>query len=970
MNPLCRQHKFRGIGIILMCLFFLSCGASGGEDSSSAGDGNGGTTTTNISVSASSQNIVADGTSQTSITATVTDSSGAAVADGTQVTFSTTTGNLSAASATTTSGVATVTLTSPLTTGIATVTASSGGASDTVTITLVAAQVGSISLAAGSSSLPADNASTTLITATVRDPSGNPVSDGTAVTFTTTAGSLSAASADTSGGTASVILTSSAILGSALIDATSGGVSSTTSVTFVAGPPAAVSVSASPNNLTADGASTSLLTALVADSGDNPVNGESVSFAATSGSLSNSSVQTDITGTARVTFTAPIAVGTGAATVTAATSNNISNTAAITLVSAQVGSIAMAISNTSIPADGSSTTLIAVTVKDVNGNDITDGTTVNFTATSGTLSAAGADTSGGNASVILTSPTTVGPSLVTATSGGASSSGTVSFTAGSADSANTTLSANPGVIPADGASTSLVTLAAADANGNPVVDGTSVSFTTTEGSLSSETASTTNGRASVNLTSSTSNETAAVTAVIDTVTKTVSVVFGTGAGSGEPANIIVSVAPETIQVQGTGGVSRTTVTATVVDENGEPYNDSSDNIRFTIQSGLSGGEYLVDDDGNPQPAITKGTSGGIAAVSLQAGTISGPVTILVEVLKDGAGTLLGTSTTAVSPPILIEPGAPFSMTLFRASAVIDNANGALSQIFAAMLQDRQGNPVADGTGVYFGIVDNPPNGYLVNGSDGNTILGSDLFISSSTAFDNSVEKLDRVIILSGPNEGGHIIIETVETGSVNSVRLFNDYLKTDNTNTIVFVAGNAQLGTICTVVPTGNLIPDTTCTPATGTSVKGVAHSRLTWTGADIFKPFYLYAQSADSGINLGQALSSTYGFFEPAIIDVSLVPASSVAGGTPVTVSAHLHDSASPSNDLSNQTLDFAINNTTVAGFGAIGNGTTTSVTNQNGIAQTSLVTNAVAATVNVTVSYTAATGETYTGTATLTLN
>ena len=1071
MNHLCRQHKFRSIGIIFMCLFFVSCGASGGEDSSSAGGGSNGTTTINISVSASSQSIAADGTSQTSITAAVTDKSGANVADGTQVTFSTTAGSLSAASAATGGGIASVTLTSPLTAGSATVTASSQGASGTVTvnftpgpianitlnatpanltangtststvqalatdangnlandgelisfgivsgsgslsspsattsggsasvtytasntpgietiqaqagsgvsattnITLVTATAGSVSLSAGTSSLVANGVSFTMLRATVLDSVGNNVSDGTVVTFTTTAGDLDGATpgnqmtinSSTVNGVATAQLTSATSIGSATATATVSGLSDTTVITFTPGPVAVISLTATPSNLTADGTSTSAIRAMVLDTNANPVSDSTtLVFNVTSGTGTLSSLAaTTSGGIATVIYTASNTAGIE--TLQATATNGTTATVNITLIGATVRNVSVSTATGSIVANGVDSTLIYARVTDTGGNIITDGTPVNFTASAGTLSAASAETFGGNASVILTSATTVGPSLITATAGGVSSSATVSFTAGAADGANTTLSASPGVIPADAASISQVTLAAADANGNPVVDGTTVSFTTTAGSLSAAAASTTNGRANVNLTSSTSNETATVAAVIGTVTRTVTVVFGTGAGSGEPANIIISIDPESIQVQGTGGVSRTTITGTVVDENGAPYNDSTDNIRFTLQSGLNGGEYLVDASGNPQTTITKSTSGGIAAVSLQAGTVSGPVTILVQVLKDGTGAVLGSAISALSPPILIEPGAPSSMTLFPASDVLDNENGTLSRIYAAMLQDQLGNPVANDTGVYFGIVDNPPNGHLTSNTNGAT-NGTTTFTSVGTDFATAgVDRLDRLIILEGRDEGGHLV-DAPANGSVTLI-----YSLSGTETGLDFVAGNAQLGTICTVVSTGNQIPDTNCAPATGVAVKGVAHSRLTWSGSEIFKPFYLYAESEDPGLSLGQARSSTYWFFKPAIIDVSLIPASSVAGGTTVTVSAHLHDSASPFNNLSNQTLHFAINNTTDAGFGVIGNGTTTSVTGQNGIAQATLATNAGAAAVDLTATYTTATGETFTGTATLTLN
>jgi len=80
---------------------------------------------------------VADWVSSTMINATVKDTNGNNVPNGTPVSFTTTAGTLpSPPIATTTNGIATVTLTSPANVGSATITATSGGLSASLSVSL------------------------------------------------------------------------------------------------------------------------------------------------------------------------------------------------------------------------------------------------------------------------------------------------------------------------------------------------------------------------------------------------------------------------------------------------------------------------------------------------------------------------------------------------------------------------------------------------------------------------------------------------------------------------------------------------------------------------------------------------------------------------------------------------------------------------------------------------------------------
>lgn len=101
-----------------------------------------------------------------------------------------------------------------------------------IPVTFIQPSPASISLTASPSSIPADGSSTATVTATVRDADNVPVRDGTAVSFSATAGTLSTTSTATSGGQAQTVLTSGTTVETASVSATSGAAASSTQITF------------------------------------------------------------------------------------------------------------------------------------------------------------------------------------------------------------------------------------------------------------------------------------------------------------------------------------------------------------------------------------------------------------------------------------------------------------------------------------------------------------------------------------------------------------------------------------------------------------------------------------------------------------------------------------------------------------------------------------------------------------------
>jgi hypothetical protein len=176
-------------------------------------------TSSTISLTAPTRSLPTGGT--TEITATVIESGGTPVQNGTTVRFTTSLGSVTPVEATTRNGIATATFNAGDVSGTATIRATSGGvggastttgttttttASNQLDITIGAAAANSVALSASPSTVP-PNGGTVALIATVLDTNGNRLV-GIPVTFSTSAGTLSASVANTdSTGEARVQLT-------------------------------------------------------------------------------------------------------------------------------------------------------------------------------------------------------------------------------------------------------------------------------------------------------------------------------------------------------------------------------------------------------------------------------------------------------------------------------------------------------------------------------------------------------------------------------------------------------------------------------------------------------------------------------------------------------------------------------------------------------------------------------------------
>ena len=440
-------------------------------------------------------------------------------------------------------------------------------------------------------------------------------------------------------GTVSVSLIAGTTAAAATVTATSNSVSQSVTVNFTGGGVvvASITVTATPSTLVADGASTSIIRAEVKDVQGNPItDGESITFTITygSGTLSAASATTS-GGFASVTYTASSAPG--AETIRAMSANNVSGIVSITLTSGGVGSITLAASPTSIPADGSSSSAITATVNDSSGNPVPSGTIITFSTTLGTLSSTSVTTTdaSGTVTVSLVASTTAGTATVVCSSSGVSQNITVQFTGGAGTPASLSLGLSQTSVKSDNSDSSTITATVLDSN-NAALEGIVVAFSANGGQISASSGTTNaSGQATITFSSGTtdpSNRTATITATVAGLT------------------------PETIPIGITGSTLALSTDKTTITDTG------STTASLTVTAANAGGTGVYN------TAITfavTGTGGATVTPSTGNTDVSGQLTVTITGTSAGSVTVTvtGLGTTATQAYTVTGVGTGFALVL-------------------------------------------------------------------------------------------------------------------------------------------------------------------------------------------------------------------------------------------------------------------------------------------------------------------
>lgn len=658
--------------------------------------------------------IPADGASSSSITATLTGSNQSPVPSGTQVTFTTDKGQFQngkqtitqvTLASTSSSSSVTVSLIADTSTGVAHVTCSANGVTQQIEVAMGDIPTASITLSADPLMIPADGRSSSLITAKLMDPKGVPVAVGTSAIFTTNHGtfsnkaqSITLATTDSTG-----IIKVSLIAGTdnsiAEVVCTSFGVSQKI-VIGIGSSIGAITLSATPLKIPADGVSSSAIGAKIVDQNNQLIAaGVSVRFETTLGKFSNGLKTIDVVTTVEYLISeinvmvSLIADTTPGKALVTCTSGGVTQAITVEIGDMPAATIKLSANPTKIPADGKSSSTITAIVADSGGKPVANGTAVNFTTTLGTFNNGKQalteviSNNAGTVDVSLMSGTTSGIATVTCTSNGVTQAINVEIgNTQTPEVAGITLTANPTKIPADGTSSSLIKATLVDSAGQAAINGTSVTFTTTLGVFSNNTttisATVSNGQGTVSVSLIAGKDSGIATIVCSSSGVSQSVTVQIGEGASDPvAGIILTAAPTKLPAD---GYSSSLITATLTNAAGLPV-AAGTSVTFTTTLGTFS---------NKLSTITTATAStsGIVQTSLLAGTKSGIATVVCY-------------SSGVSQAIQVQIGdaplKPVAVINLTVSPEKIPADGSSSALIKATLQDSAGLPAGAGTLVTF-----------------------------------------------------------------------------------------------------------------------------------------------------------------------------------------------------------------------------------------------------------------------------
>jgi outer membrane protein OmpA-like peptidoglycan-associated protein len=409
--------------------------------------------------------------------------------------------------------------------------------------------------------------------------------------------------------------------------------------------PAASIITAEPATITADGASTSevTLTTFDTDGKQMEIGGAEVVLSTTLGTLGDVTDQGDGTYTATLTSstTEGTAVITGTVDGVAVEDNAEVRFVALTGPVIDPGSSLIDASDDSLPANGTSNTLVTLTTFDDAGEQLTTGgAVVELFTTLGSLGAV-TDNDDGTYTAQLTSAVTAGVAVITGKVNDVDVIDTaeVEFVAATGpviDAINSLIEAADDSIAANGTSTTLVTLTTYDTAGDPLTTGGAiVTLATTLGTLGTVTDNN-DGTYTATLTSATTAGTAVITGVVNdtAVTDTAEVEFVASTGPVIDAiNSLITAADESIAADGT---STTVVTLTTFDTAGDRLTTGGAVVTLATTLGTLGA-VADNGDGTYTATLTSATTEGTAVIT---------------------GTVNDTAVTDTAEVQFVAPGAP------------------------------------------------------------------------------------------------------------------------------------------------------------------------------------------------------------------------------------------------------------------------------------------------------------------------
>jgi len=663
-----------------------------------------------IELSISTNNIVANGTSTTTVYAAIKDIDGNTLTTANNtVTFSVTgEGTLpSQCVVDAVNGIAQITITSTKKSGIAVVTATSPNLeSDSIVINTVPGEVKKIICNVQPATIIADGIKTSTITASLADENGNLVTSSTkTITFSLASG-LGALEGtnpqDTASGEATIVFRSTTVAGEAEIKATGSNLSTgTVKVTMTAGSPSKVVLTSNAQQIVADGQNSAVITATIYDVNNNKVDTATnqITFSVIGqGTLNGTNPVNAVGGIATINL-----IGTtiaGGATVQASAPGLTSGNVFVNTIAGPKTKITLTTSKLQLVADGNDSTIITAKIQDSNGNTVLTATDpITFSITQGTATLTGTNPANAVAgiSTITVQSTTKASQVNIKAMDGSLSPGSLSLNVVSGPAYKISLSPSVATILADGMSTSTITATIQDINGNVVETATNLINFTLNGPgdfITSNSVNATSGTAKVVIKSRTQSGTITLDA------NSTGLQAGSCQVNSKPqAAVGIRLSSNKSQVVA-DGIQTATITVRIVDISNNTVSDENYSVTFSLtgEGSLQGNRVVNTVDGTGSIVYQASTKTGQGVIKAEVANLT-PDTIAIDLIPGSPAKLQ----LEISSPTLVADD--ISSTTVKAKILdinnnlVSSANNQVSFSVTGQAELIGANPIAATNGI-------------------------------------------------------------------------------------------------------------------------------------------------------------------------------------------------------------------------------------------------------------------------------
>lgn len=450
-------------------------------------------------------------------------------------------------------------------------------------------------LTASPNQLFANGSTTAVVTATLKDQYGNPVSN-VVPNFTTSLGTLAGSGSTNASGIAMRTLQSTTDLGIATISASGLLTVTNATVNFVTGPAAIANLGAQPTTATANGTDIVTLVITVTDSVGHPIIGQTLAVTSSIGTISGSGATTNQGVLTRTLFSTKI----GQPQIYVAGIATIGSV--VTFVPGPLYQINVTpYGSSSIPTSASAGVSLPFSAVGYDRyNNVVDG--LSFVWTKATQGGDGIISGNG-----IFTGTLAGLVQVKASAGGKNGVSFVKVGPGAA--AKASIDANPQTLPADGVSASSLTFYITDVYGNPVGAGIPLAATSSIGVIEGVSLTDASGAALRTIRSTQAGQAIIGATNLITITGENVITFTPGS----PKQAVISASPDSLPAN---GVATSTIRVTLRDNLGNPVGAGYTPI-IQVSSGTVSGGGSTDTNGVVTRTLTSPLVEGTASFTVK-----------------------------------------------------------------------------------------------------------------------------------------------------------------------------------------------------------------------------------------------------------------------------------------------------------------------------------------------------------------